>query len=76
MVVLTLADRLSALLRELLRAQLGNRVNVDILEKALALELRHFEDADVLRQDATRAARGIVAPAVAGARACSASRRT
>ncbi len=45
MVVLTLANRLSALLRELLRAQLGNRVNVDILEKALALELRHFEDA-------------------------------
>ena len=46
MVVLTLANRLSALLRELLRAQLGNRVNVDILEKALALELRHFEDAE------------------------------
>ena len=45
MVVLTLANRLSALLRELLRAQLGNRINVDILEKALALELRHFEDA-------------------------------
>jgi len=46
MVVLTLANRLSALLRELLRAQLGNRINVDILEKALALELRHFEDAE------------------------------
>ena len=46
MVVLTLANRLSALLRELLRAQLGNRVNVDILEKALTLELRHFEDAE------------------------------
>jgi ATP-binding cassette subfamily B protein len=45
MVVLTLANRLTALLRELLRAQLGNRINVDILEKALALELRHFEDA-------------------------------
>ena len=45
MVVLTLVNRLSALLRELLRAQLGNRVNVDILEKALGLELRHFEDA-------------------------------
>ena len=46
MVLLTLANRLSALLRELLRAQLGNRVNVDILEKALTLELRHFEDAE------------------------------
>ena len=46
MMVLTLANRLSALLRELLRAQLGNRVNVDILEKALTLELRHFEDAE------------------------------
>ncbi len=45
MVILTLANRLSALLRELLRAQLGNRINVDILEKALMLELRHFEDA-------------------------------
>src|SRR6266700_2283433 len=41
----TLVTRLSGLLRELLRAQLGNRVNVDILEKALGLELRHFEDA-------------------------------
>ena len=41
----TLASRLSGLLRDLLRAQLGNRVNVDILEKALGLELRHFEDA-------------------------------
>jgi len=41
----TLAGRLSGLLRDLLRAQLGNRINVDILEKALGLELRHFEDA-------------------------------
>ena len=32
---------------ELLRAQLGNVVNERILEKALELELRHFEDADV-----------------------------
>jgi ATP-binding cassette, subfamily B, bacterial len=45
MAVSTLASRLSALLRDLLRAQLGNRINVDILEKALGLELRHFEDA-------------------------------
>jgi ATP-binding cassette subfamily B protein len=46
MTVSTLANRLTALLRELLRAQLGNRINVDILEKALGLELRHFEDAE------------------------------
>ncbi|HVR63635.1 MAG TPA: ABC transporter ATP-binding protein [Polyangia bacterium] len=45
MIVSTLLGRLSALVRELLRAQLGNRINVDILEKALTLELRHFEDA-------------------------------
>jgi ABC-type multidrug transport system fused ATPase/permease subunit len=30
----------------LLRAQLGHRVNVLILEKALTLELRHFEDSE------------------------------
>jgi ABC-type multidrug transport system fused ATPase/permease subunit len=47
MLVSTLVNRLSALLRELLRAQLGNRINVDILEKALRLELRHFEDAEL-----------------------------
>jgi ATP-binding cassette subfamily B protein/ATP-binding cassette subfamily C protein len=41
------AGRLLSLRRELLRAGLGNRVNEAILEKALALELRHFEDADV-----------------------------
>lgn len=41
------AVRLLALRRELLRGALGNRVNERILEKALALELRHFEDADV-----------------------------
>lgn len=33
------------LLRELLRASLGNHVNTLILEKAAGLELRHFEDA-------------------------------
>jgi ATP-binding cassette subfamily B protein len=43
----TLVSRLLGLLRELLRANLGNVINVRILEKALALELRHFEDADV-----------------------------
>jgi ATP-binding cassette subfamily B protein/ATP-binding cassette subfamily C protein len=42
-----IAARLLALQRELLKAQLGNTVNERILEKALELELRHFEDADV-----------------------------
>src|SRR5919197_3154730 len=41
------AGRLVGLQRELLRARLGNAVNERILEKALELELRHFEDADV-----------------------------
>jgi len=42
-----LATRLLGLLRELLRTHLGNRVNEAILEKALTLELRHFEDSKV-----------------------------
>ncbi len=41
------AVRLLGFRRELLRAALGNRINERILEKALQLELRHFEDADV-----------------------------
>jgi ATP-binding cassette subfamily B protein len=41
------AGRLLALRRELLRGALGNRVNERILEKALELELRHFEDSEV-----------------------------
>jgi ATP-binding cassette subfamily B protein len=41
------AGRLLGLQRELLRARLGNAVNERILEKALELELRHFEDAEV-----------------------------
>ncbi len=47
MVGSTTVNRGLAFLRELLRATLGNVVNVQILEKALSLELRHFEDADV-----------------------------
>jgi len=39
--------RLVGLLRELLRTHLGNRINEAILDKALSLELRHFEDASV-----------------------------
>jgi len=41
----TLLARAQSLLRELLRATLGNHVNVMILEKAATLSLRHFEDA-------------------------------
>jgi ATP-binding cassette subfamily B protein/ATP-binding cassette subfamily C protein len=47
MAVQLAAARLLALRRELLRAALGNRVNERILEKALELELRHFEDSEV-----------------------------
>ncbi|MFT3916235.1 MAG: ABC transporter ATP-binding protein [Anaeromyxobacteraceae bacterium] len=43
----TAAARLLALRRELLRGSLGNRINERILEKALTLELRHFEDSEV-----------------------------
>jgi ATP-binding cassette subfamily B protein/ATP-binding cassette subfamily C protein len=39
--------RALSLRRELLRAALGNVVNERILQKALTLELRHFEDPDV-----------------------------
>jgi ATP-binding cassette subfamily B protein/ATP-binding cassette subfamily C protein len=39
--------RLLSARRELLRGVLGNRINERILEKALTLELRHFEDAEV-----------------------------
>jgi len=46
MVVSTVLSRAQALLRDLMRASLGNHVNTLILEKAATLELRHFEDAD------------------------------
>jgi ABC-type multidrug transport system fused ATPase/permease subunit len=39
-----LTSRLSSLSRELLRARLGNLLNERLLEKALTLELKHFED--------------------------------
>ena len=42
----TVLSRGQALLRDLMRASLGNHVNTLILEKAATLELRHFEDAD------------------------------
>jgi ATP-binding cassette subfamily B protein len=41
-----LVDRSLAFTRELLRANLGNLLNGRILDKALQLELRHFEDSD------------------------------
>jgi len=47
MLISSLLSRAQSLLRELLRASLGNYVNTLILEKATRLELRHFEDADV-----------------------------
>ena len=40
------AQRALSLCQALLRAQLGQRVNVMILEKALTLELSHFEDSE------------------------------
>src|SRR6202044_2659785 len=40
------AQRGLSLCQALLRAQLGQRVNVMILEKALTLDLRHFEDSE------------------------------
>ena len=46
MVLSTTVNRLMSLQRELMRANLGNAINLRILQKALQLELRHFEDAD------------------------------
>ncbi len=46
MLASTVLSRGQALLRDLMRASLGNHVNTMILEKAATLELRHFEDAD------------------------------
>jgi ABC-type multidrug transport system fused ATPase/permease subunit len=45
MVISTILARAQSLLRDLMRASLGNHVNTLILEKAATLELRHFEDA-------------------------------
>ncbi len=44
--VIAAAQRGLSLCQSLLRAQLGQRVNVLILEKALTLELSHFEDSE------------------------------
>ncbi len=40
-------QRILSVIRSLLRAQLGQRVNVMILEKAGTLELAHFEDSEL-----------------------------
>jgi ATP-binding cassette subfamily B protein len=45
-IVLAAAQRGITVCQSLLRAQLGQRVNVMILDKALTLELRHFEDSE------------------------------
>jgi ATP-binding cassette subfamily B protein len=45
-VLLAAAQRATTVAQSLLRAQLGHRVNVMILDKALTLELRHFEDSE------------------------------
>jgi ABC-type multidrug transport system fused ATPase/permease subunit len=54
--VWALAQRGQTVLRSLLRAVLGHRVNMLILEKALTLELVHFEDSE-LYDKMTRARR-------------------
>jgi ABC-type multidrug transport system fused ATPase/permease subunit len=46
-VVNTAGNRLLNLARELMRARLGHFIELRILDKALELELKHFEDADV-----------------------------
>ncbi|MEC7685235.1 MAG: ABC transporter ATP-binding protein [Pseudomonadota bacterium] len=45
-IIMTGAQRLNAVCQSILRVLLGNRINVMILEKALTLELAHFEDAE------------------------------
>lgn len=45
-VLLTATQRANTVCQSILRVLLGNKVNVMILEKALTLELSHFEDAE------------------------------
>lgn len=45
-VLMTGAQRVSTVCQSILRVLLGNKINVMILEKALTLELAHFEDAE------------------------------
>ena len=55
-IVLAALQRALDAVKSLLRAQLGHRVNVMILEKALTLRLEHFEDSE-LYDKMTRARR-------------------
>ena len=43
-VLMTAAQRISTVCQSILRVLLGNKINVMILEKALTLELAHFEE--------------------------------
>ena len=45
-VVMTGAQKINSVCQSILRVLLGNKINVMILEKALTLELAHFEDAE------------------------------
>lgn len=45
-VIMTGAQKLNMVCQSILRVLLGNKINVMILEKALTLELAHFEDAE------------------------------
>ena len=45
-VLMTGAQRTTTVCRSILQVLLGNRINVMIIEKALTLELSHFEDAE------------------------------
>jgi len=45
-VIMTGAQRINTVCQSILRVLLGNRVNVMILEKALTVELAHFEDSE------------------------------
>jgi ATP-binding cassette subfamily B protein len=46
-VAAALVHRTLAIFKQLLREQLGNRINSDILEKALTLDLTQFEDSEI-----------------------------
>lgn len=45
-VLMTGAQRINTVCQSILRVLLGNKINVMILEKALTLELAHFEDSE------------------------------
>lgn len=55
-ITFAITARLLTMLRALLRQQLGQKINVSILEKALTLELTQFEDSELYDQ-MTRARR-------------------